>query len=236
MPSTVAWVVDGRAFVGASACSATTLGRLAAVLSPDERTRLQGFLRPQRACEFLLARLLMRHALMQASHCGLDDIEVDERRGAAPMVRIAGAPADGITQPAASLSHSRGWIACAVGVGSEIGVDIEVPAAERDLSSLADLAFTPQELSGLAQLTGPEREAAFYRLWCGKEAEYKYRHNAARHAGAVTADPTPFLHHEQGPHYHLCVCTAKPARQHRTQGLALQALLEIARSSTARGA
>ena len=73
MPSTVAWVVDGRAFVGADACPAT-LGRLAAILSPDERTRLQGFLRPQRACEFLLARLLMRHALMQASGCRMDDI------------------------------------------------------------------------------------------------------------------------------------------------------------------
>ncbi|MFX5747513.1 4'-phosphopantetheinyl transferase superfamily protein, partial [Acinetobacter baumannii] len=85
--------------------------------------------------------------------------------------------------------------------------------------------FTPQELSGLAQLSGDEREAAFYRLWCGKEADYKFRHNAARHEGAMAADATPFLHHEQGTHYHLCVCTAKPARQHRTQDLALQALL-----------
>lgn len=232
MPSTFAWVVDGRAFVGACTCP-STLGRLAAVLSPDERTRLQGFLRPQRAGEFLLGRLLMRHALMQASRCGLADIEVIERRGASPVVRIAGALADGIAQPAASISHSRGWVACAVAMGTQIGVDIEAPSPERDLDSLADLAFTPEELSGLAQHGEHQREAAFYRLWCAKEADYKYRHNASLNQVSVAVDAVPFLHHETQPHYHLCLCTGVQARQHRTHDMALDELLAMTGSNTA---
>ncbi|WP_299535165.1 4'-phosphopantetheinyl transferase superfamily protein [uncultured Herbaspirillum sp.] len=231
MAFTVAWVVDGRSFVGAGACS-STLARLAAVLSPNERMRLQGFLRPQRAGEFLLARLLMRHALMQVSGCRLDDIAVSEPGGAAPVVRIAGELADGVGQPTVSLSHSRGWIACAVGVGTQIGVDIEAPAPERDLSALAELAFTPHELSSLEGLTGDQREAAFYRLWCAKEADYKCRHNARQNQVALTVDAPSFLHHEPGAHYHLCLCTTVPVRLHPAQDIALPTLLELTGSQS----
>lgn len=231
MPSTSAWVVDGRAFVSTYACP-STLGRLAAVLSPDERTRLQGFQRLQRAGEFLLGRLLMRYALMQVSGCSLADIDVTERRGASPAVRIAGALADGIAQPATSISHSRGWIACAIATGTQIGVDIEAPSPERDLDSLADLAFTPEELSGLAQHDDSQREAAFYRLWCAKEADYKYRHNARHNQASAAADAVSFLHHEEEPHYHLCVCTGAQAQQHRTHDIALEVLLAMAGNNT----
>lgn len=221
MPSTLAWIVDGRSVAGTGARTDLP-GHLAALLSPSERMRLHGFLRPQRACQFLLGRLLMRQALMQASTCRLEEIEVEERPGAAPRVRIAGALADGIALPAVSLSHSGGWIACAVGMDTQIGVDIEAPVAGRDLAALADHAFTPDELAWMAQ-QADGKEDAFYRLWCAKEAEYKYRHNACAND---TAQPS--LHHERQTHYHLCICSTAQAGQHRSEDIALEALLDQA--------
>ena len=165
MPSSLAWIVDGRRMVQAGRRAAIP-AHLTALLSPSERSRLQGFQRTPRACEFLLGRLLMRRALMQASACRLEEIDIEERPGDAPLVRISGVLADGVAQPAVSLSHSRGWIACAVGMGTPIGVDIEAPLAGRDLATLAEHAFTPAELSWLAQQSEDEAgEDAFSRLW-----------------------------------------------------------------------
>lgn len=227
MPSSLAWVVDGRRVVQASRRAAIPT-HLAALLSPSERSRLQGFQRAPRACEFLLGRLLMRHALMQASACRLEEIDVQERPGYAPVVRIAGALADGVALPAVSLSHSRGWIACAVGMGTPIGVDIEAPLAGRDLAALTEHAFTPAELSWLAQQTEDEcQEDAFYRLWCAKEAEYKYRHHAGEHNALAATSALPTRHHERQAHYHLCVCSHAQAGQHRSEEIALEALLEL---------
>lgn len=227
MPSSLAWIVDGRRMVQAGSRAAIP-AHLAALLSPSERSRLQGFQRASRACEFLLGRLLMRRALMQASAGRLEEIEVEERPGYAPIVRTAGVLADGVAQPAVSLSHSRGWIACAVGMGTPIGVDIEAPLAGRDLATLAGHAFTPAELSWLALQAKDDagaREDAFYRLWCAKEAEYKYRHHSGEHQ-AIAASVPPTLHHERQPHYHLCICSRAEAGQHRSEEIALEALLE----------
>ncbi|ALU90844.1 4'-phosphopantetheinyl transferase family protein [Herbaspirillum rubrisubalbicans] len=226
MPSTFAWIVDGGPFV-AETTSSAALGSLARILSADERARLQAFLRPQRACEFLLGRLLLRHALMAVCGCTLDDIEVKERRGAAPLVMVAGQLADGIDHPAASLSHSRGWIACALGVVVQVGVDIEVPAQERDLQSLADLAFTSEELAWLTQQSPEQQQAAFYRLWCANEADYKYRHNASLTRTPVAAQATPYLHHEHDPHYHLCLCSPTRPERHQSARVGLESLLEL---------
>lgn len=216
MPSTLLWIVDGREFVAGS----TLPHGLVTMLSLHERERLQGFLKPQRAREFLLGRLLLRYTLMQATGCSLDAIAVTERPGAAPLVSIGGRAADGVVLPATSISHSQGWIACAQGKQCQVGVDIEVPVPQRDLVALADQAFTAQEQTWLASQPMPEQ--AFYQLWCGKEALYKYCSNAG------LDDSTPHhLHHQHADGYHLSLCTAAAPQQHHSQHLALEDLLKL---------
>ncbi|MFJ3056653.1 4'-phosphopantetheinyl transferase family protein [Herbaspirillum sp. NPDC087042] len=219
MPSTLAWIVDGRAFVAGS----TMPDGFSTVLSAHERARLQRFLKPQRAREFLLGRLLMRYALMHATGCSLDAIAVTERPGASPLVAIGGRLADGVQLPAASISHSRGWIACALGKLCQVGVDIEVPAPQRDLAALAELAFTTGERSWLAAQTWPEQ--AFYQLWCGKEALYKYCSNAG-----LDETTTHHLHHHHSDAYHLCICSPVAPQQHHHQQLELADLLKLSSS------
>ncbi len=216
MPSTLAWIVDGRAFVAGD----SPPDGVSTVLSAHERVRLHRFLKPQRAREFLLGRLLMRYALMQATGCSLDAIDVTERPGAAPLVSIGGRLADGVQLPAASISHSRGWIACALGSACQVGVDIEVPAPQRDLAALADLAFTAGERAWLAAQALPEQ--AFYHLWCGKEALYKYCSNAG-----LEETTTHHLHHQHSDSYHLCICSPVVPQQHHRQHLALADLLKL---------
>lgn len=238
MPSTRTWIVDGRDFL-ASAPDPTVPPALAALLSDSEQARLQRFLKPSRAREFLLGRLLLRHALMQTLGCLATDISVEERPGASPQATIAGRLADGVALPGFSLSHSRGWLACAIGEIFPVAVDIEAPAPQRDLPSLAQQAFSERETAWLAR---QERyDDAFYRLWCAKEALYKFRHNAGLASaqslaeldcglgGAADVPGTAdiFLRHEIGEDYHLCLCSGMPMKTHAIERLDCSLLLNL---------
>lgn len=72
----------------------------------------------------------------------------------------------GITLPSVSLSHSRGWVACAASMGGPVGIDIEVRRAGRAIVDIARFAFGPREIDRVAQ----EGEAGFYRIWTLREA------------------------------------------------------------------
>ncbi|OWY28766.1 4'-phosphopantetheinyl transferase family protein [Herbaspirillum robiniae] len=244
MPATFVWIVDGRDFLAASAAIPAIAPEFAAALSDGERARLQRFLKPQRAREFLLGRLLLRHALVQSLDCRMADIAVTERPGASPHVEVKGRPANGVALPGFSISHSRGWLACAVGEVFPLGVDIEAPAPQRDLRALAGLAFSPRESAWLAgqEATGQAgHEEAFYRLWCAKEALYKFRHNAGMRdmqgfpeisCGEGGEDlalgaPDAFLRHEAGDGYHLCLCSGARPRTHASERLDCARLLNL---------
>ncbi len=68
--------------------------------------------------------------------------------------------------PAVSLGHGGGWAVAALGpVGGHLGVDVE-PWRPRNLTALAAAAFGPGEQKAVAA----GGAAAFYRLWCLREA------------------------------------------------------------------
>ncbi|MFJ3045509.1 4'-phosphopantetheinyl transferase family protein [Herbaspirillum chlorophenolicum] len=239
MPSTRIWIVDGRDFVASSASIPIVPPKLAARLSNSERARLKCFLKPQRAREFLLGRLLLRHALIQVLDCNTRDIDVMERPDASPHVEIKGCPADGMALPGFSISHSRGWLACAIGNIFTLGVDIEAPSPQRDLHALAGLAFSPREAAWLAKQE--YHDDAFYRLWCAKEALYKFHHNTglrdaqgfpeiicgADDDEAPLGAPNAFLHHETADGYHLCLCSGAQPEHHTSERLDCGRLLNL---------
>lgn len=229
------WVVDGRQFVAATTIPAAP-PELARWLGDGERARLQRFLKPQRAREFLLGRLLLRHALRQVLGCTYDAITITERPGAAPQVMIGTRLADGMDLPGLSLSHSRGWLACALGDTFALGVDIEAPAPQRDLAALARVMFSAAEVRWLGQRA--DHDSAFYRLWCAKEAIYKHAHNA----GFATSTGLPelacaageeqpfatrgFLRHDRCDEFHLSVFSATAPQEHAVERMSCPELLK----------
>ena len=71
----------------------------------------------------------------------------------------------------ASVSHARGWVACALVESSRPGIDIE-PMVERDFAALDK--WVADDESGAPGLThGSDAQKNFYRRWTRYEARLK---------------------------------------------------------------
>jgi 4'-phosphopantetheinyl transferase len=68
--------------------------------------------------------------------------------------------------PFVSLSHTRGWAACAASEIGPLGIDIERQRPDRDHAGIAAAAFGPREQAR----TLKSGIAAFYRIWTLREA------------------------------------------------------------------
>ena len=91
-----------------------------------------------------------------------------------PTGRPEIAPALGRSRLRFSLSHTRGLVACAVGIDHDLGVDVEA-AADRvaDELDLAARFFAPGEVALLRNTSKEQRRNAFLRIWTLKEAYIK---------------------------------------------------------------
>lgn len=72
-----------------------------------------------------------------------------------------------------SLTHTRGFVACAITSDAPVGVDIE-PVDQSQLSQIvADRFFSKKEASWLRQCSDKSRSTRFTELWALKEAFLK---------------------------------------------------------------
>lgn len=69
---------------------------------------------------------------------------------------------------AISLSHSGDWVAAAVGVGPEVGVDVQVP--QDTPATLLRRCCGPATREALAAMPRPRRELEFAWIWTAQEA------------------------------------------------------------------
>lgn len=88
--------------------------------------------------------------------------QIDTEPSGRPYLAGTGLPA----VPFISVSHSRGWVACAATEIGPLGVDIELPRPGRNTDQIAAAAFGPLEIQRI-QRTG---ERGFYRIWTVREA------------------------------------------------------------------
>ena len=72
-----------------------------------------------------------------------------------------------------SWSHSGEGLLIALGDGVDVGVDLERARPRPRALELADRFFHPSEHAWLRGLPEPDRNEAFLRLWCAKEAVLK---------------------------------------------------------------
>ncbi len=74
-----------------------------------------------------------------------------------------------------NLSHSREWMACAIGIDAEMGVDLEYCDPGRAVMRLARRYFAAGEVADLEGMDREQRRERFYDYWTLKEAWIKAR-------------------------------------------------------------
>ena len=152
----VTWPVAG---------SPARLEMLQAMLSSEERGRLDSMADSPRAREFLVGRAGSRELLARTCGCKPTDIVFKDGARGKPSLTF---PDMGI---AFNLAHSGGICALAFGQAAAIGIDIE--QSHIHFQDVVETALTPREAAQLARVPEVRRQDAFFRTWVAKEAYLK---------------------------------------------------------------
>ena len=143
------------------------LTSLADLLDADERDRAARLPAGDARRDFVAAHALARLALSR------------HRPALAPRAWRFEAGPDGKPAPvgmgniAFNLSHGAGLVAVAIGVGAEVGVDVEPLSAEADLERTAPVFCTHEERVALSVMEPADRRSALLALWTLKESLLK---------------------------------------------------------------
>jgi len=113
---------------------------------------------------FAVAHALVRRTL--SSYAGVAPAEWRFRSGPHGKPEIE--PEPGLPPLRFNLSHTEGLCACAVTLGRDIGVDVEMTARRADRAAIARRFFAPEEAAAIDAL--PE---LFFDYWTLKEAFIK---------------------------------------------------------------
>lgn len=210
MPSVTLWLMDGRVI------QELELTRLEHQLSPPQAQRFARFRRPERQRQYLLGRMLLRHAVSHATGMAPAAVGTVEQPDAAPLLVLP----ENLPGPAFSLSHSGHWIACATSAGARLGIDIEVIDERRNVLALAEAAFDADEYAFIRRQSDAARVPAFYRIWTMKEALFKLWSNTGRPGKPPSAESSAGELQLQGdgwtcsfvehPQLAICICSALP--------------------------
>ncbi|WP_144424083.1 4'-phosphopantetheinyl transferase family protein [Herbaspirillum hiltneri] len=201
LPAATLWLLDGGLISDGKLASFHTL------LASDERHRLKHFSRTARAREFVLGRMLLRHAARHLLGPAARHVDVAERKHHAPVLSFSSlSPTPDFHF---SISHSRGWIACMASTACAIGLDIENKMPARDVKELGAAAFDDAGREWLAGLDELRREEGFYRLWNNQEALYKLRGNFTQKTGQISCNTGWNCFAIEHSCLHIGVCAAQ---------------------------
>ncbi len=163
-----AWIAAARIADLGSHALVEARGRL----GPRDRRRHAAFGSDKRRREFLAGRWL----LQESARAWRPDARL----------RFDSSPAGGIRvnrRIGASVSHARGWVACALVESGRPGIDIE-PMVERDFAAL-DKWVADDEGDAGPFVDRADARKAFYGRWTRYEARLKALGEAKRHASHV---------------------------------------------------
>jgi len=158
----IAWAATG-------AQTAEEALRDRALLQSSERERASRFLVDADRDTYVLAHALLRRALSRHEPVLPDAWRFTGEEGERPEIA---AP---LVRPPLrfSLSHARGFGACAIARDVDIGFDVE-PVAREAPFEVAE-RFAPSERADLASLAPDARRDRFFAYWTLKEAYIKAR-------------------------------------------------------------
>ena len=138
-------------------------------LDAGERERARRFIGtgPQR--RFTLCRAALRALLCDELRCRNDQLTFGAAEHGKPFAIVRGIPA----RVSFNVSHSGKHGLIAVASEGRLGVDVEERTPHRNMETLIETVFTPDEQAELASVPGSDRHRAFFRLWTVKEALVK---------------------------------------------------------------
>jgi 4'-phosphopantetheinyl transferase len=143
-------------------------GQIEVALNPTDRERAARFRFAEDRTRFLMGRALLGKLL--GHYLGHEDAlaRLTYTEQGRPML-----PDD--PQVNFSISHARDWVAVALAVGTQVGIDVECRDRDLDFDALAERIFSEDDLAIFRALPAHESSAAFFRAWTGKEAILKAR-------------------------------------------------------------
>jgi 4'-phosphopantetheinyl transferase len=136
-----------------------------ATLSPDERSRLERFQFQEDRRDYALAHDLLRRSLSRLAPVSPAEWMFESGEYGKPRVNPPGL--------AFSLSHTHGFVACAVARDLRVGLDIERIDRRIDAQAIADRFFSAPEATALERSVGDRQAALFVELWTLREAYVK---------------------------------------------------------------
>lgn len=143
-----------------------------ALLSPEERARMQRFYFDRDRHAFLVAHCLARLALTWCAPTIPPSKWVFELNPHGRPEIISPKTGLGLRF---NISHTYGLIACLVTTAIDCGIDVEVTDRATDLAGLGRSVFAPSEFMSMSTLPADERPGQFFRYWTLKEAYAKAR-------------------------------------------------------------
>lgn len=144
----------------------------AALLSEEERARVQRLKFERHRRESLATRALMRTALSYGRIVPPQDWQFSVNAHGKPAIDHASEPEGGLHF---NLSNSLGLVVCLVAEGTEVGVDVEPFERAEQILKLAPEVFSSAEQDQLAMLQGDEKLDRALTLWTLKESYIKAR-------------------------------------------------------------
>ena len=145
------------------------IARLRALLTDDERARIDRFRFARDRRAGLVTRALVRVVLSR--YCGVPPARWRFRAGGHGRPEIA-AP---VSQLRFNVSHTDGLVVCLVGRGRELGADAESLGRDRRWLDLAERFFAPAEARALREIPPARRRRRFLEYWTLKESYVKAR-------------------------------------------------------------
>lgn len=140
------------------------------VLSAEERARRDRRIFAHDRRDFSAAHALLRHVLSRYGRHAPADWSFDQE----PQGKPALIPEQAGNPPLAfNLSHTDGLVACAIGIGRRIGVDVEHLRVKTDPLAIAGRFFASSEMQQLEGTTPDRRNHRFADFWTLKESYIK---------------------------------------------------------------
>ncbi|MDA1184689.1 MAG: 4'-phosphopantetheinyl transferase superfamily protein [Acidobacteria bacterium] len=155
------------------ALGGTALDADVSLLSVDERARLARFVFARDRRDFAASHALLRRRLSTHADLPPDAWTFEVEPGGKPHLSADHVGADPAFNLAFNLSHTHGLVACAIGRGVDIGVDVESIDRAVEGRDIATRYFSPDEIRLLDACDAVERQARFIELWTLKEAYVK---------------------------------------------------------------
>lgn len=153
-------------YCGTTGAAATTAEALS-LLSEEERERAGRIRAGADRLDYAIAHLLLLRMLQNAT----GNRRFRFARGA--FGKPALDPPSGTPPLRMNISHSRGCVACVLGRGAEVGIDVEDSARIGGRHGIADGSFSAEETKVLAALDEADRRETFAAMWTMKEAIIK---------------------------------------------------------------